>query len=32
VFTDAPASNKTDIPYGEPGSQPEHSAAPETAH
>jgi lysophospholipase L1-like esterase len=30
VFTETPASNKTDIPYGEPGSQPGRSA-PDTA-
>jgi len=32
AFTDAVTNNKTDIPYGEPGSQSEHDAAPDTAH
>lgn len=32
VFTDSAASNKSDIPYGEPGSQIEHSPAPDAAH
>lgn len=31
VFTDFTTDDKTDIPYGEPGSQPEHNAPPDTA-
>ena len=32
VFTDSAANNVTDVPYGEPGSTPEHRAQPDTAH
>ena len=32
VFSDYGKDNKTDIPYGEPGSQVEQNAAPDTAH
>jgi hypothetical protein len=32
VFTDSATNNASDIPYGEPGSQPEHRVAPDTTH
>jgi len=31
-FADSSPNNQADVPYGEPGSQSEHRAAPETAH